>query len=84
MGRPRPAVSDIPAHLRKFLPEQPPEPTPAEKFDAWLAQNGPETDANAERWRVRSSSSEPRTWIGFVVSVGIGLAVIAVLAWGVP
>ena len=76
-------MGDVPDHLRKFLPEQPAEPTPAEQFDAWLAENGPGTDADAERWRVRSSPSAPRTWIGFAAALGIGLAVIAVLGWRV-
>lgn len=74
---------DVPAHLRKFLPERDPGPTPAERFDAYLASEGSKTQDRLDRWRVRSDPSAPRTWLGFAVPVAILLAVFAVLGWRV-
>lgn len=72
-------MTEIPEHLRRFLPEQS-APTPAERFDAYLAEHADD----GKQWQVRSESQRTRrTWIGFAVPLGFLAAVIVHLGWRV-
>lgn len=72
-------VSEIPDHLRRFLPERS-EPTPAERFDAYLAEHEAKGTLGPPRRIPRGRPVRWSDWAKAGVSIAGTAALIVVVS----